>query len=101
MAVGHLLLQTFWVNEAIFHLMMLAYNLFLLFKMDFAGETECRQQIKTFRLKYIFLAGKIIKTTRSVVMKLSNKYPYQEMYKKGWLIKFPFMAQSVVTIYTC
>ena len=39
--------------------MMLAYNLFLLFKMDFAGETEYRQQIKTFRLKYIFLAGKI------------------------------------------
>jgi len=36
MAVGHLLLQSFWANEAIFQLMMLAYNLFLLFKMDFA-----------------------------------------------------------------
>ena len=36
MAVGHLLLQFFWANEAIFQLMMLAYNLFLLFKMDFA-----------------------------------------------------------------
>jgi len=45
--------------EAVFQLMMLAYNLFLLFKMDFAGETEYRQQIKTFRLKYIFLVGKI------------------------------------------
>jgi hypothetical protein len=33
---------------------MLAYNLFLLYKMDFAKETEYRQQIKTFRLKYIF-----------------------------------------------
>jgi hypothetical protein len=55
--------------------MMLAYNadgyirLFLLFKVDFAGETEYRPQIKTFRLKYIFLAGKIIRTARSVVMK--------------------------------
>jgi hypothetical protein len=28
MAVGHLLLQLFWANEAIFQLMMLAYNLF-------------------------------------------------------------------------
>ena len=28
MAVGHLLLQSFWANEAIFQLMMLAYNLF-------------------------------------------------------------------------
>ncbi len=83
MAVGHLLLQSFWANEAIFQLMMLAYNLFLLFKMDFTRETEYRQQIKTFRLKYIFLAGKIIRTARSVVMKLSEKYPYQEIYEKS------------------
>ena len=70
MAVGHLLLQSFWANEAIFQLMMLAYNLFLLFKMDCARETEYRQQIKTFRLKYIFLAGKIIRMARSVVKML-------------------------------
>jgi hypothetical protein len=80
MAVGHLLLQSFWANEAIFRLMMLTYNLFLLFKMDFANGTEYRQQIKTFRLKYIFLAGKIIRMARSVVLKLSKKYPYQEIY---------------------
>ena len=42
---------------------------------------EYRQQIKTFRLKYIFLAGKIIRTARSGIMKLSEKYPYQEMYE--------------------
>jgi hypothetical protein len=83
MAVGRLLLQSFWVNEAIFQLMMLAYNLFLLFKMDFAGKTEYRQQIKTFRLKFIFLAGKIIRTGRSVVMKLSETYPHQAIYKKS------------------
>jgi len=80
MAVGHLLLQSFWANEAIFQLMMLAYNIFLLFKMDFANGTEYRQQIKTFRLKYIFLAGKIIRMARNVVLKLSKKYPYQEIY---------------------
>jgi hypothetical protein len=84
MAVGHLLLQSFWANEAIFQLMMLVYNLFLLFKMDFAGETEYRQQIKTFRLKYVFLAGKIIRTARSVIMKLSEKYPYREMYEQSF-----------------
>jgi len=61
----------------LFHhlLMTLAYNLFLLFKIDMVRATEYRQQIKTFRLKYIFLVGKIIKTARSVVMKLSEKYP--------------------------
>jgi len=26
MAVGHLLLQSFWLNETIFQLMMVAYN---------------------------------------------------------------------------
>ena len=78
MAVGHLLLKSFWANEAIFQLMMLAYNIFLLFKMDFARETEYRQQIKTFRLKYIFLAGKIIRSARYVVMNLPEKYPYKD-----------------------
>ena len=92
MAVGHLLLQSFWANEAIYQLMILAYNLFLLFtcacgtgagKMDFANGTEYWQQIKTFRLKYIFLAGKIIRTARSLIMKLSEKYPYREMYEQS------------------
>ena len=55
--------------------MMLAYNLFLLFKIDLVRTMEYRQQIKTFRLTYIFLAGKIIRTARSVVMKFSDRYP--------------------------
>jgi hypothetical protein len=82
MAVGHLLLKSFWANEAVFQMMMLSYNLFLLFKFDSLHISEYRQQIKTFRLKYIFLAGKIIRTARSVIMKLSEKYPYQEVYEK-------------------
>ena len=82
MSVGYLLLKSFWANEAVFQMMMLAYNLFLLFKFDYLDASEYRQQIKTFRLKYVFLAAKIIKTARSVIMKLSSKYPYQEVYKK-------------------
>jgi hypothetical protein len=99
MAVGHLLLQSFWANEAIFQLMMMTYNLLLLFKMDFAKRTEYRQQIKTFRLKYIFLAGKIIRTARSVVMKLSENYPCREIYEKSRPEKTHFFIfQSVVCI---
>jgi len=82
MAVGHLLLKSFWANEAVFQMMMLAYNLFLLFKFDFLCISEYRQQIKTFRLKYMFLAAKIIRTARYVVMKLSAKYPYKDVYEK-------------------
>jgi len=32
-------------------------------------------------LKYVFLAGKIIRTARYVAMKLSVKYPYQDVYE--------------------
>ena len=59
------------------------HQLFLLFKMDFANGTEYQQQIKTFRLKYIFLSGKIIRMARSVVLKLTTNYPYQEIYAKS------------------
>ncbi len=54
MAVGHLLLKSFWENEAVFQMMMLAYNLFLLFKFDSLHISEYRQQIRTFRLKHFF-----------------------------------------------
>jgi hypothetical protein len=82
MSVGHLLLKSFWANEAVFQLMMLAFNLFLLFKFDSLSVAEYRQQIKTFRLKYVFLAAKIIKTARNVIMKLSFNYPYRSVYEK-------------------
>jgi len=36
-AVGHHSLKSFWANEAVFQMMMLLYNLFLLFKFDFLG----------------------------------------------------------------
>jgi hypothetical protein len=50
--------------------------------MDFAKGTD-GAAIKTFRLKYIFMVGKIIRTAKSVVMKLLEKYLYQEIYEKS------------------
>jgi hypothetical protein len=82
MAVGHLVLKSFWANEAVFQMMMLSYNLFLLFKFDCLSISEYRQQIKTFRLKYVFLAGKITKTARYVIMKLSEDYPHKAAYEQ-------------------
>jgi len=76
------------------------YNLFLLFKIDRRMEAEYRQQItcaclrhcrrryrcgtgagKPFCLKYIFLAGKSVRSARRVVMKLPKEYPYQAVYE--------------------
>jgi len=82
MAVGHILLKSFWANEAIFQLMMLAYNLFLMFKFDSLEVSEYKQQIKTFRLKYVFVAAKITKSARMVIMNVSENYLYREVYKK-------------------
>ena len=82
-SVGHLLLKSFWANEAVFQMMMLSYNLFLLFKFDSLSALEYRQQIKTFRLKYVFLAAKIIKTARYVMMQLSENYPHKEVYENA------------------
>ena len=63
---------------------MMAYNLFSLFKMDRGMKAEYRQQIKTFRLKYIFLAGKIIQMARRVVMKLPKEYPIKKCMNIAW-----------------
>ncbi len=109
MAVGHLLLKSFWANEAVFQMMMLSYNLFLLFKFDSLDSSEYRQQIKTFRLKYVFLAAKIIKTARYVIMKLSENYPYKGVYEKCrhcckvsdeaafCLIQRPYISKTLLT----
>ncbi len=69
-------------DMAVFQLMMLAFNLFLLFKFGSLSVAEYRQQIKTFRLKYVFLSAKIIKTALNVLMKLSFNYPYKSVYEE-------------------
>lgn len=81
MNVGTMLLNSFWANEAIFQIQMMVYNLFLMFKKDCISQNEYREQIKTFRLKYIFVAAKIIKTGRQTIMKISKDYRYKEVFQ--------------------
>ena len=80
MNVGTMILKSFWANEAIFQIQMLVYNLFLIFKQEHLSENEYWQQIKTFRLKYIFVAAKIVKTGRQTIMKISKDYRYKEVF---------------------
>ena len=81
MNIGTLKMKSFWANEAFFQLMMLVYNIFLLFKIDKLPASEYRQWILTFRLKYVFVAGKIIKTARQIILQLLKGYPYKEVYQ--------------------
>ncbi|MBT9151552.1 MAG: hypothetical protein DDT40_01748 [candidate division WS2 bacterium] len=80
MNIGSLKMKSFWANEAFFQLMMLVYNIFLLFKLD-KLPGEYRQWILTFRLKYVFLAGKIVRTARQTILKLLEGYPYKGVYQ--------------------
>ena len=84
-------MKSFWANKTVFQMMMLSYNLFLLFRFDFLRVSEFRQQIKTFQLKFVFLAVKIISSTRYVVMKLPEKYIKTCIKKPGIIIdlKYP------------
>jgi hypothetical protein len=63
-------MKSFWTNEAFFQIMMLVYNIFLLFTMDKVSAGDYRQWILTFRLKYVFVAGKIIMAARQTILKL-------------------------------
>ncbi len=87
MAVGHLLLKSFWANEAVFQMMMLSYNLFLLFKFDSLDSSEYRQQIKTFRLKYVFLCSKNNQNRKICNHEVVGNYPYKECMKNVWYNK--------------
>ncbi len=79
MVVGHFLLKLFWANEAIFQTMM-AYNLFLLFKFD-SLYNRIQTAYEVIQIKASILAGKIIGTARYIIMKLSENYPYMEVYE--------------------
>jgi hypothetical protein len=81
MNIGSLKMNSFWANEAFFQMMMLVYNIFLMFKLDRVSSNEYRQWILTFRLKYVFVAGKIIRTARQTILKLQEWYPYKEVFQ--------------------
>lgn len=81
MNVGTMLLNSFWANEAIFQIQMMVYNLFLMFKQENILGSEYWEQIKTFRLKYIFVTAKIITTGRQTIMKISKDYKYKEVFQ--------------------
>lgn len=82
MNIGKLKIHLFWANEAFFQIMMLVYNIFLLFKIDNTSENEYRQQINTFRLKYVYVAAKIVTSGRKTILKILEGYPYKDIFRK-------------------
>ncbi|MBP1523161.1 transposase [Salmonella enterica subsp. enterica serovar Worthington] len=71
MAVGHLLLKSFWANEAVFQMMMLSYNLFCCSSL-ILGLFRIQTANKDLSFEVCISCSKIIKTARYVIMKLSK-----------------------------
>lgn len=80
-SVNSITLNSFWGNQALFQIQMMAYNLLILFKLTKEVITsELRETAKTFRLKYIFVCGKINFGQRKIILNLSEDYAYKEIF---------------------
>ena len=72
--------QSFWTNETLFQLGLLAYNLFVWFKRRFLPEGDQGQELETFRSWFIRAAGKVVNTGRRWFLDLGKNYPWQELW---------------------
>jgi len=70
-------------NMAYFQMGMLAYNLLNWFKEKALNQTEHKKMLKWIRRHYFLIAGRLVRSGRSLVLKLSQNYPWQEEYRKA------------------
>lgn len=70
----------FNANKAYFLIGQLAYNLICWLKSFFLPKNFRRATIKTIRHKFLFIAAKIVRRSRSVFIKLSNTYLRQHQF---------------------
>lgn len=69
-------------NMAYFHIGMLAYNLMNWFKEKVLEQNKHKAMIKWLR-NHFFIAGKLVRTGRATILKLSQNYPWQADYRKA------------------
>jgi hypothetical protein len=70
-ALGGFSMERFYAVEAAMVLRVFVYNLFVLFKQEFLGQKEKRQQLKTLRYKYFVLPAYMGRTGRDVLLRIS------------------------------
>lgn len=69
-------------NLTYFWCVILAYNLFIVFKELCMPKGLKNISMETMRLKYIALAAKLIRTGRKIILELSKLYPYKKEFKE-------------------
>ena len=70
-------------NMTYFHIGMLAYNIVNWFKELALKQDKHKKMLKWLRNNFFFIAGKLIHTGGTFILKLSQDYPYQEEYRKA------------------
>jgi hypothetical protein len=69
-------------NAAYFQIGMLAYNLLNWFKELALNQQQHKTMIKWIRQHFFCIAGKLVSTGGSLILKLSQNYPWQAEYRK-------------------
>ena len=80
MNAGHLRTSEFLANAALFQGAVLAYNL-LKWMSLLTGRAVQQWEIKTMRRWLIRVAGKLIKGSRQLTLKLQEKFLHQEEWR--------------------
>lgn len=80
MNAGHLRTGEFLANAALFQCAVLAYNLLKWMALLTSGVIQ-RWEIKTMRLWLIRVAGKLVKGSRQLTLKLPEKFLHQEEWR--------------------
>jgi hypothetical protein len=70
-------------NMAYFQIGMLAYNLMNWFKELALDQKKNKAMVKWIRNHFLLIAGKLVRTSGYVILKLSRSYPWQDEYRKA------------------
>lgn len=70
-------------NVAHFQLVMLAYNLMNLFKELVLGQKDKKRMGKWIRQRFLLIAGRLVRSGRTFILKLSEDWAYKEEYNEA------------------
>jgi Transposase DDE domain group 1 len=70
-------------NMTYFHIGMLAYNLMNWFKELALWQDKHKAMLKWLRKNFFLIAGKLVRSGGTYILRLSRDYPYQEEYRKA------------------
>jgi len=70
-------------NMAYLQMGMLAYNLMNWFKEKVLNQTKQKKMLKWIRNHYFLIAGRLVRRGRSLLLKLSQDYPWQKEYRQA------------------